>query len=229
MLVTLLLLALLPLPTVTEKGTLRVKTDVVEVEVFVDAVSVGTTPLTLTTVEAGAHHIRLAKPGFADQEQEVQIQPGGTTKVFIIMKANATEAPKLPARFHVVHQHAVGACSGILTVTADAIDYRSRDGREVFHIPMAEVRSVSRSMGPAWWTSAPLNTPSQYSACRLDTPGRSYGFFAYEEDPKLESTPAESRIRYQDISPDTKKLFDLLYRLWEEALERKRHPTQAGK
>jgi hypothetical protein len=229
MLAHLLLMTLVLWPVTSDDGTLRVKTDLAEVEVFVDGNSVGKTPLTVTPVAVGLHRLLLAKAGYADYEQQVQIQAGVTTKLFVIMKALPTEPPKLPAQFYVIHQHAAGACSGVLTVTAEAIDYHSHDGREVFHIPIAEVRSLSRSMGTAWWTSAPLRTPAQYSACRLEVPGRSYGFFAYEEDPKLAGTPAENRIRQQDTSVKTKELFDLIYRLWAESLEQRQHQKNAPK
>ncbi len=221
MLVHLLLIALALWPGQADQGTLRVKTDVGEVEVFLDGSSVGKAPLTLTSVAVGAHHLVLAKPGYVDHEEQVQIQDGATAKLFVIMKALPVEPPKLPAQFYVIHQHAAGACSGVLTITAEAIDYRSHDGREAFHIPIAEVRSLSRSMGTAWWTSSPLRTPLQYSACRLEVPGRSYGFFAYEEDPTLAGTPAENRVLQKDTSAKTKELFDLIYRLWTESREQK--------
>jgi hypothetical protein len=229
MLVHLLLIVLALWPGTADSGTLRVKTDVAEVEVFLDGNSVGTTPLTLTSVTVGTHRLALAKPGYVNHEEQVQIQDGATAKVFVIMKAVPAVPPKLPAQFYAIHQHAAGACSGILTVTATAIDYRSHDGREAFHIPIEEVRSLSRSMGTAWWTSGPLKTPSQYSACRLEVPGRSYGFFAYEEDPKPAGTPAENRVQQQDTSAKTKELFDLIYRLWAESREQRQSQEKAAK
>src|ERR1017187_10004333 len=123
MLAHLLLMTLVLWPVTSDDGTLRVKTDLAEVEVFVDGNSVGKTPLTVTPVAVGLHRLLLAKAGYADYEQQVQIQAGVTTKLFVIMKALPTEPPKLPAQFYVIHQHAAGACSGVLTVTAEAIDY----------------------------------------------------------------------------------------------------------
>ena len=201
-----------------DDGTLRVKTDISEVEVFLDGNSVGKTPLTLTPVPVGPHQVTLTKPGYADHEEQVQVQAGATAKVFVLMKALPAERPKFPVQFYAIHQHAAGtACSGIMTVNADALDYRSHDGKEVFHIPMTEVKSLSRSMGTAWWTGRPLTTPSQYAACRLEVPGRSFGFYAYEEDPKLAGTPAEGRIKPAEASAKTKEMFELIYRMWMES------------
>lgn len=224
----LIALALFPAP-LPDDGTLRIKTDVADVEVFLDGASVGKAPLTLTPVAVGAHHLTLTKPGYVDHEEEVQVQAGATAKKFVIMKALPAEPPKLPAQFYAIHQHSAGsACSGILTVTAEAVDYRSHDGHDVFHIPIQQLHSLSRSMGTAWWTSGPLKTPLQYSACRLEVPGKSYGFFAYEEDPKLAGTPAENRVTKEDTSAKTKEMFELIYRLWAESLEQRQHPKQAA-
>jgi hypothetical protein len=230
MLAHLLLIALVVWPAATtDDATLRIKTDVADVEVFLDGKSVAKAPLTLTPVAVGAHHLALTKPGYVDHEEEVQVQAGATAKMFVIMKALPAEPPKLPAQFYAIHQHAAGgACSGMLTVTAEAIDYRSHDGHDVFHIPIQQIHSLSRSMGTAWWTSGPLKTPSQYSACRLEVPGKSYGFFAYEEDPKLAGTPAENRVTKEDTTAKTKEIFELIYRLWAESLEQRQHPKQAA-
>lgn len=230
MLAHLFLIALVLWPAgAAEEGALRIKTDVSGVEVFLNGSSVGKTPLTLTPVAAGTHHLVLIKPGYVDHNEDIQVRNGETVKKFILMKALPAEPPKLPAQFYAIHQHAAGgACSGILTVTAEAIDYRSHDGHDVFHIPIQQVSSLSRSMGTAWWTAKPLKTPSDLSACRLEVPGKSYGFFAYEEDPQLAGTPAEKRIKQENTSVKTKELFELVYRLWSESLPQRQRPRQAG-
>ena len=118
------------------------------------------------------------------------------------------------------HRDVAGACSGILTVTAEAVDYRSHDGHDVFHIPSAEMHSVSRSR------SAPqrgLEHAAPVSGLPHRGPGHSYGFFAYEEDPKLAGTPAGNRVRFQDTTVKTKELFELVYRLWSQTLKPKQN------
>ncbi len=212
-----------------QEGSLRVKTDVSEVEVFLDGNRVGKTPLTLTAVPIGAHRLTLTKPGYADSDEQLQVQPGVPAKLFVIMKPLPKEPLKFPVRYYALHQHAAGSCSGILTVTEAAIDYKSHDGKEVFHIPMQDVKSLSRSMGTAWWTNSPLRTPGERAGCRLEVPGRSYGFFAYEEDPALAGTPAEGRVAFRDTTVKTKELFELLYRMWSENLDQKLRPKADAK
>lgn len=215
----LLLLAMWAAPpqAAPAESGLRVKTDVSEVVVLLDGKEVGKTPLTLKEVAAGAHRVALTKPGFEDHEEQVMFEAGATAKLFVVMKPLPAPPPKLPAQFYVIHQHRAGACSGILTVTAEAMDYRSHDGKDVFHIPFVEMKSLSRSMGSL--PNATWNMPAEYSGCRIEAPGRSYGFFAYEEDPKLAGTPAENRVKFQDTGAKTKELFELVYRLWSKTLK----------
>ena len=202
-------------------GSLRVKSDVSEAEVFLDGKSVGKTPLTFTAVAAGSHRVALTKPGYGDHEEQVSVPAGATAKLFVVMKPLPAAPPKLPAQFYAIHQHRAGACSGILTVTAEAVDFRSHDGHDVFHIPFAEMHSVSRSMGSL--PNAGWNVPVEYLGCRIEGPGRSYGFFAYDEDPKLAGTPAENRVKFQDTAVRTKELFELVYRLWSETRKPKKN------
>lgn len=213
------LLVLALLQAAPAPGALRVKSDVSEVEVFLDGTSVGKTPLTMSAVGAGAHRVSLTKPGYEDREEQVRVEAGATAKLFVVMKPLPQAPPKLPVQFYAIHQHRAGACSGILTVTSEAVDYRSLDGKDVFHIPIAAMRSVSRSMGAL--PNAAWNLPHQYLGCRIEGPGRSYGFFAYEEDPKLAGTPAENRVKLVDTAVKTKELFELVYQLWSETLKPK--------
>ena len=214
------LLVLALLQAAPGAGVLRVKSDVTEVEVFLDGKSVGKTPLTVGAVAAGTHSVSLTKPGYEDHEEQVTVGAGATAKLFVVMKPLPGEPPKLPVQFYAIHQHRAGACSGILTVTADAVDYRYLDGHDVFHIPFAEMRSVVRSMGAL--PNAAWNVPHDYLGLRIEGPGRSYGFFAYEKDPKLAGTPAESRVKFQDTAVKTKELFELVYRLWSVTLKPKK-------
>jgi hypothetical protein len=214
-----LLLPLVPAAS-DDTGTIRIKADAGEAEVFLDGKRVGKSPLTLTGVATGAHQVTLTRPGYEDHEQQVQIAPGATAKVFVMMKALRTELPKFPVQYYALHQHAAGACSGILTVTAEALDYKSSDGKDVFHIPIDDIKSLSRSMGTAWWTSSPLKTPGEFSGCRLEIPGRSLGFFAYEQDPGAPAGPIENKAKFRQAEK-TKELFELIYRLWMDSMERR--------
>ncbi|HZQ90459.1 MAG TPA: PEGA domain-containing protein [Terriglobales bacterium] len=218
----LLLLPLLPRVSALadDTGSIRIKADAGEAEVFLDGKGVGKSPLTLTGVTPGAHQVTLTRPGYEDHEQQVQVAPGATAKVFVMMKALRAELPKFPVQYYALHQHAAGACNGILTVTAEALDYKSSDGKDVFHIPIDDIKSLSRSMGTAWWTSSPLSTPGEYAGCRLEIPGRSLGFFAYEQDPGAPAGPIENRAKFRQAEK-TKELFELVYRLWMDSLPRR--------
>jgi hypothetical protein len=197
-------------------STLRVKTDVTEVEVVLDGQPMGQTPATISPIAPGRHQLSLMKPGYEDNVQEVQIEAGATQKLFVVMTPSKQPLPALPAKFFVLHQHRAGACSGVLTVTAEALDFRSHDDKDVFHIPVQQIKSVSRSMGsvPSMYGTLSWRTPSELAGCRVEAPGRSYGFFAYEDNPDSPNLKAQDTVKFQDTKVKTKELFELVYRLW---------------
>jgi hypothetical protein len=200
------------------EGSLRVKTDVAEVQVLLDGQAVGQTPVTVTPVPAGQHRVTLIKAGYEDHIEEVEVQPGAAARMFVVMKRSAVPLPPLPVSYRALHQHRLGLCLGNLTVTAEAVDYRSDVGEDVFHIPIRDIRSVARSMGSApntsWRVSADL------TGCRLETPGRSYGFFAVEGEFK-----SANEVEFQDTAKKTKELFEIVYRLWQDSVSAAKAPT----
>jgi hypothetical protein len=209
-----ILFLLLFWPPQSDEATLRLKTDVSHVKVQLDGKEVGETPLTLRPVSPGPHTVSLSKTGYEDHVEEVRVEAGATAKVFVVMRPVATPLPPLPATFRVVHQHRLGACSGLLTVSADALDYKSDDGKDVFHIPLRDVQSVSRSLGPIPSMENPDTGPGELQPVRVELPGRSYGFLTYEADPKKLPSPAD--INSVIVHPN-RLLFDLVYRLWTES------------
>jgi len=202
----------------SSEGSLRVKTDVPEVKVFLDEQEVGQTPATVTPVPAGRHRLTLMKAGYEDHVEEVEVQPGATARMFVVMKRSALPLPPLPASYRTLHQHRTGLCLGNLAVTAEAVDYRSDDGKDVFHIPIRDIRSVARSMGSladaSWGVSADM------TGCRLEAPGRSYGFFAVEGEFK-----SANEVKFQDTAKKTKELFEIVYRLWQDSVSAAKAPT----
>jgi hypothetical protein len=192
-------------------GSLRVKTDISDVQLFLDDQPVGRTPLTLREVVAGPHRLTLIKDGYEDQTQPVVVSSGKTTSVFVVMKPSRTPLPEFPVEFKAIHQHRFGYCVGILTVTADAIDFKAQMDTDTFHIPIKEIRSVSRSWGPTVGvTPAGINAPTDAMACRIEGPGRAYGFLAYKDTIGEQMSAASER---------TKELFDIVYRLWTATLK----------
>jgi len=135
-----------------------------------------------------------------------------------LTKQNPVPLLSLPVSYRALHQHRAGACLGNLTVTAEAVDYRSDDGKDVFHIPIHDIRSVARSMGSlpdALWT-----IPADFTGCRLEAPGRSYGFFAVEGEFK-----SANEVKLQDTAKKTKELFEIVYRLWQDSVSAAKAPT----
>lgn len=205
-------------------GTLRVKTDVAAVKVFLDDQEVGETPLTVAPVAPGRHRLSLLKPGYQDHVQEVEVQAGATAKLFVVMKPTEISLPPFPVQYRVLHQHRSGACIGQLTVTAEAVDYRSDDEQDIFHIPIRDIRSVARSMGSRPMGFLEMNIvvglTLKYriavTACRIEAPGRGYGFWAVENEAKT----AEEVKSTEVIAEKTKEMFEILYRLWNASLKK---------
>lgn len=207
-----LLLASLPCAA-QGQGTLRVKSDITAVEVFLDGVSRGTTPVTIPQVPAGTHRLTLAKGGYKDHVQQVEIGAGATAKLFIVMKKEQEPLPPLPAKYPGLHRHAFSFCAGEITVTSEALEYRGKDGKDVFHIPYTKMHAVSRSIGAsADMFGGPLTTVDMMGL-RIDAEGRSYTFWVSTEDPSEADYEMQAR---------TKQLYELVNRLWNQALaERK--------
>lgn len=192
-------------------GALRVKTDVTGVQVILDGKEVGRTPLTLRTIEVGSHRLTLAKEGYEDYDEQVNIAAQKTTSIFIVMKPVTTPLPELPVDFKVMHQHRFGYCVGVLTVNAEALDYKAEKGEDRFHMPIHTLKSVSRSWGPvAGMAPGGVNAPTDMMAVRVEAPGRAYGFLAYRDQTGEQMSVASVR---------TKELFDIVYRLWTATLK----------
>jgi len=192
-------------------GSLRVKTDVPEVQVIMDDKEVGRTPLTLKPVPAGSRHLTLIKEGYEDHTQQVEIIAQKTASVFVVMKPVTTPLPELPVEFKVMHQHKFGYCVGILTVSAKSLDYKSDRDEDKFQIPIQTLKSVSRSWGPVpGMAPGGINAQTDMMACRIEAPDRAYGFLAYKDQIGEEMKVASQK---------TKELFDVVYRLWTDTIK----------
>ena len=194
-------------------GVLRIKTDVSEVQVILDDKEVGQTPLTLRQVATGTHRLMLVKAGYEDHAQQIQITANKTEALFIVMKPVSVPMPDLPAEFKVLHQHRLGYCVGLLTITGEALDYKAEKDEDKFHIPIQSLKSVSRSWGPVPGTApGGVNAPTDMMAMRVEAPGRSYGFLAYDQTISDKMEIASKR---------TKELYEIVYRLWTATLNQK--------
>jgi hypothetical protein len=193
-------------------GVLRVKTDVAEALVVLDNKEVGRTPLTLRDVSVGKHRLVIVKDGYEDHVQEVDVTALKTASVFAVMKPESARMPEVPVTFKVTHHHFSGhPCSGKLTVTADAVDYDAEDDADKFHIPLATIKSLSRSWGP--YAGLPvfgIKASTDSMAFRIEAPGRSYNFRAFRET-------ADDEMDV--VSAETGKLFTTVYKLWSATLK----------
>lgn len=194
-------------------GVLRVKTDTSDVTVWLDGADVGRTPLTLRTVTIGKHRVVLAKDGYEDHSQEIDVVSNQTNSIFVVMKPLKLKLPDLPVEFKAIHQHRTGTCVGKLTVSADALDYKAENDADQFHIPIAGIKSVARSWGPvAGLMPFGIGGPTDLMAFRIETSGRSYGFFAFKDTP-------DDPVKV--ASEKTRELYEVVFKLWSATLTKK--------
>jgi len=193
-------------------GVLRIKTDTTDVQVSLDGEDVGRTPLTLRNVSGGKHRLALLKDGYEDHFEEVDVSPLQPKSIFVVMKPRNVKLPDLPIEFKAIHQHRTGTCVGVLTVSAEALDYKAQNDSDQFHIPIATIKSVARSWGPvAGMAPGGIRAPTDLMAFRIETPGRSYGFFAFRDTVDDPVKVAGER---------TRELYEVVFKLWSATLTR---------
>lgn len=155
----------------------------------------------------------MLKDGYEDHLEDVAVSPGKPNSIFVVMKPRNIKLPDLPVAFKVIHRHLVGSCVGTLTVSAEALDYKAENDADGFHIPVAAVKSVARSVGPFLarrHSPQEFNVPSAEGlAFRVEAPGRAYTFVAFEDTRKDE---------FEVLSEKTRELYDVVYRLWTATL-----------
>lgn len=189
-------------------ATLRVKTDAADVEVWLDGESVGRTPLTLRDVAAGKRRIALLKDGYEEHTQDVEVSSGRPNSVFVVMRPRDAKLPDLPVEFKVVHSHAFGSCVGTLTVSAGALDYKAENDSDQYHIPITAIKSVVRTTG-ATRGQVPHYPSTDRIFIRIETPGRTYGFRAFNDTRKDSG---------KVFGEKTRELHEVILRLWSATL-----------
>jgi len=200
-------------------ATLRVKTDTADVEVWLDGESVGRTPLTLRNLTTGKRRISLLKDGYEDHLQDVEVSPGKTNSVFVVMKPRSVKLPDLPVEFKVVDAGRRSKYVGTLKVSAEALDYQAESGAKQFHIPVATIESVVRALSPVKGGMPQFKSPNskdEVMAIRIVTPDHTYIFIAFEDTRK---------DSFEVANKKTRELYDVIYRLWFATLS----PPQKSK
>ncbi|HZG53753.1 MAG TPA: PEGA domain-containing protein [Pyrinomonadaceae bacterium] len=199
-------------------AALRVKTDTVDVEVWLDGEPVGRTPLTLKNLPTGKRRIALLKDGYEDHLQEVEVSPGRSNSVFVVMKPWSVKLPALPVEFRVVDEGRRSKWVGTLIVSAEALDYKSDNGAHRFSIPITTIKSVVRALSPVVGGMPQFKSPNskEVMAIRITAAGGSYNFIAFKENRK---------DPFEVANETTRELYDVVYRLWFATLT----PTQKSK
>src|SRR2546428_3819392 len=160
-------------------GTLRVKTDTSDVQVLMDGQDVGRTPLTLRDLGGGKHRLALLKDGYEDHLQDIEVLGNQPNSIFVVMKPLNIELPDLPVQFKAIHQHRLGTCVGVLTVSAEALDYKAENDSDQFHIPINSIKSVARSWGSvAGMMPIGIGGAPELLALPIGNPGRFSCFLA---------------------------------------------------
>jgi hypothetical protein len=189
-------------------ATLRVKTDTADVEVWLDGESVGRTPLTLRNLAAGKRRISLLKDGYEDHLQDVEVSPGKTNSVFVVMKPRSVKLPDLPVEYKVVDAGRRSKYVGTLSISAEALDYQAENGAKKFHVPVATIKSVVRALSPVIGGMPQFKSPNskeEVMAIRIETPGHTYTFIAFEDTRK---------DSFEVANKKTRELYDVIYKLW---------------
>lgn len=117
---------------------LRVTTDVVGADVFIDRTFVGKTPLETRDVRAGSHQINVSAEGHDGMSRQVEVSSDAPTEVTFSLKATV-----LDTAVRVVHKHRLGSCEGRLSATLAGLRYAPTSGDDGFQAPLAAVETFA--------------------------------------------------------------------------------------
>ena len=190
-------------------GKLRIKTDTADVEVLLNGESVGRTPLTLTGLTSGKHRIALLKDGYEDYLQEVDVWLDKTNVIFVVMKPRTVKLPDLPVEFRVVDEGRRSKSVGTLTVSAEDLYYKADNNSKEFRVPISTIKSVVRALLPIVGGMVIFKSPNskdEVMSIRVEVPGHTYTFIAFEGTRKDPFEVADQK---------TRELYDVLYKLWQ--------------
>ena len=112
-----------PLPVI-----LRVTSDVVGAQVFVDRQYVGTTPFESHDITKGRHRINVSAPGYESHVEDIDVSDDLAT-ISVTFKQVV-----LNQHVAVVHKHRFGDCEGRLLADTNGIQYQT-DHNDSFTVP----------------------------------------------------------------------------------------------
>jgi hypothetical protein len=110
-----------------------VESDVPGATVFIDRVSVGTTPLTIPDLAPGSHQLNVAASGYDSYGETVDLAAGSRTVRVAFREI------RLDARTAAIHKHGVGSCTGQLSATPDGLRFATADGADDFSAALTDL------------------------------------------------------------------------------------------
>jgi hypothetical protein len=152
-------------------STLHVEADVPEAKVFVDRISRGTTPLTLTDLPPGPHRINITAPGYDGYSEDVDLVPGERTISVSFRQV------RLDAALDVTHKHGVGSCKGRLSATPQGLRFDAGDGKDSFSLPLTDIATLDVD-----YLEKNLRLRTKSGRTYNFTDSNADGLFAFHED-----------------------------------------------
>jgi hypothetical protein len=115
-------------------AVLQVQSDVPGASVFLDREFVGTTPLTLRGLTAGAKQLNVTATGHDGYSEAIALAkgPNRVSVEFLKVRLNAT----IP----VVHRHAMGSCQGMLAASVKGLTYDTANKADAFTVTLADIQ-----------------------------------------------------------------------------------------
>src|SRR5947208_192718 len=117
--------------TAAGAATLRIDSDVLGAQVFIDRQYVGVTPVTAPNVKAGNHRLNLSAQGYDGIAENIDVEPGPRDLMFKFKEV------KLNASIDVVHKHRIGSCKGRLIATPQGLRYETTNKDDAFNVPLS--------------------------------------------------------------------------------------------
>jgi PEGA domain len=119
-----------------EAPRLRVSADVGGAQVFVDRRFVGTTPVVVSALAAGPHHINVSAEGYESHSETVDVTPGANDVTVRFREVRLDES------LAVTHKHGLGSCRGHLLATVSGLRYQTDHTKDAFSLPFTALEPL---------------------------------------------------------------------------------------
>lgn len=119
-------------PTV---GMLRIDSDVVGAQVFIDRQFIGAAPVTAENVTPGTHQLNVSAEGFDSFASSIDVVPGQREIVVRLREV------RLDSSVDVIHRHGIGSCRGRLVATPQGLRYETGNRDDSFTAGLLELET----------------------------------------------------------------------------------------